>query len=104
MSKIKYPNIFKNFYFIVSVVFLLWMFFFDSNDAFTQYQRYEKLKKLETDSTYFLKGIRKIEKERKALDKNPRKLERFAREKHFLKKKAEDVYIVVEEKSNKNEK
>lgn len=97
-KKFKVPKFFRSFYFIVGSIFLIWMLFFDINDLYTQYQRREKLKQLQKDKVFYAKGIKKIKDERAKLSTDPKKLEKFAREKYYMKKKGEDVYVVVEEK------
>lgn len=97
-KKMKVPKFFRSFYFIVGVIFVVWMLFFDINDLYTQYQRREKLKQLQRDKVFYKKGIENIKEERAKLSTDPKKLEKFAREKYFLKKKGEDVYVIVQEK------
>jgi cell division protein FtsB len=97
-KKFKVPKFFRSFYFIVGSIFLIWMLFFDINDLYTQYQRREKLKQLQKDKVFYANGIKKIKDERAKLSTDPKKLEKFAREKYYMKKKGEDVYVVVEEK------
>ena len=100
--KMKMPKFFRSFYFVVGLIFIIWMAFFDINDVYTQYQRREKLKQLQRDKVFYTKGIKDIKEERSKLSTDPKKLEKFAREKYFLKKKGEDVYVILEEKE-KNE-
>lgn len=100
MSKVRLPRIFRNFYFITSIVFILWILFFDGNDLITQYLRSQNLEKLQQDKIYFEKEIKKIEKAHKDILNKPEVLEKVAREKHYLTKEGEDVYI-IEVKSDK---
>lgn len=97
-QKVKIPKFFRSFYFIVGSIFLIWMLFFDINDLYTQYQRREKMKQLQKDKVFYAKGIQKIKDERAKLSTDPKKLEKFAREKYYMKKRGEDVYVIVEEK------
>lgn len=92
------PKFFRSFYFIFGSIFIIWMLFFDINDLYTQYQRREKLKQLQRDKVFYSQGIKKIKEERAKLSTDPKKLEKFAREKYYLKKKGEDVYVILEEK------
>ena len=97
-KKAKIPKFFRSFYFIIGSIFLIWMLFFDINDLYTQYQRHEKVKQLQRDTIFYTKGIKKIKDERAKLSTDSKKLEKFAREKYYMKKKGEDVYVIVEEK------
>ncbi|UXP33987.1 septum formation initiator family protein [Reichenbachiella agarivorans] len=87
----------KNFYFIATVVFVVWMLFFDSNDFYSQYQLKAKVEELEDQKVYYEKKIEATEADREALLKDSELLEKFAREKYFMKKDGEDIFVVVEE-------
>lgn len=100
VDKVKVPSFFNNFYFIIACLFLLWMFFFDSNDFITQYQRSQRLEKLEKEKVFYRQGTKEIEEEFDKLSTSRAVLEKFARENHFLKKPQEDVYIIVKQSPN----
>lgn len=87
----------KNFYFIATMVFLIWMLFFDSNDFYSQYQLKSKVEDLEDQKAYYSKKIEKTEADREALLNDKDLLEKFARENYFMKKDGEEVFVVVEE-------
>ena len=93
----KLPLITRNFYFISTVVFLIWMLFIDSNDFISQYQLSDKLSTLEEERSYYVEKIEEVKKDRQELLSNDKLLEKFAREKYFMKKETEDLYIIVEE-------
>ena len=103
MASFKTPKILRNFYLVSGVIFVLWICLFDANDLITQYSRWNKVKELEKEKTYYSKEIKNIEKAYQDIIKNPRTLEKFAREKYFLQKPKEDVYVIVEEKSENTE-
>jgi len=90
------PKFTKNFYFIVGVVFLLWMMFIDSNDFLSQYKLTHKLNNLEQEKSYYSKKIEDVKVDREELLSNKELLEKFAREKYLMKKKTEDIFVVVE--------
>lgn len=92
--KLKIP---KNFYLISGVAFLVWMLFFDSNDIYSQYQLKSKLTELESEKSYYQEKIEEVNEDREALLNNQELLEKFAREKYYMKKDGEDVFVVVEE-------
>lgn len=73
------------------------MLFFDSNDIYSQYQLSAKLSELENEKTYYLEKIEEVRVDREALLNNEELLERFAREKYYLKKDNEEVFVVVDE-------
>jgi cell division protein FtsB len=93
-------DLFKNKYFLVSLAFVVWMVFFDKNDLFSQYQYQQQVNKLKKELEFYKKETEKVRKELDELNSNPQKLEKFAREKYLMKKKNEDVFIIVHAKKN----
>ena len=90
------PRFVKNPYFLLGLGFLTWMLFFDSEDLLTQYQLWRQLKKLQEEKVYYLAKIEEVKKDREELMTHEELLEKFAREKYYMKKPTEDVYVVVE--------
>jgi cell division protein FtsB len=88
----------KNKFFLVTVVFVVWMIFFDKNDLYTQYEHRQQLAKLEQERDFYTKETAKVAKDLDELNSNPAKLEKFAREKYLMKKANEDVFVIVKEK------
>lgn len=93
----KLPKFTRNFYFLFSLFFLIWMLFVDANDFFTQFSLNQQRKNLEDERSYYIEKIQEVKKDREELLSNSKLLEKFAREKYLMKKPAEDLYIVVEE-------
>ncbi|MEP2026328.1 MAG: septum formation initiator family protein [Reichenbachiella sp.] len=90
-------HITKNFYFLSGLSFLVWMLFFDTNDFYSQYQLSQKVKELEGQEKYYLQKIEEVNTDREALINDMELLERFAREKYYMKKDGEDLFVVVED-------
>lgn len=93
----RYLKYTKNFYFIFTLFFVLWMVFIDSNDIFTQFKLRSKVKDLEKQREFYLERKEKIKADREELMSNYELLEKFARERYMMKRKTEDLYVVVEE-------
>lgn len=93
----KYLKYTKNFYFLFSVFFICWMVFIDSNDILTQFKLRTKIKDLERQKYYYLERKEKVKAEREELMSNQELLEKFARERYLMKKKSEDLYVVLED-------
>ena len=91
------PNYARNFYFLVGIFFVVWMVFFDSNSFISQYRLSAKLNELKGQKAYYQEKINEVNEERQALFSNPQQLEKFARENYRMKKKTEDLYVIVEE-------
>lgn len=92
------PNWLKNKYAITTMIFLVFLLFFDQNNIITQYSYRSQLNKLNTEKAYFAKEIKKTKQELDELTNNPRSLEKFAREKYFMKKEDEEVFVFTAEK------
>ena len=94
------PKFFRSFYFLFTILFMVWMFFFDSNDFITQYQMSKKLSELEDEKEHYQQRIAQVQKDRQELLSNSQLLEKYAREKYQMKKPMEDLFIIMK-KENK---
>lgn len=77
--------------------FIIWMILIDSNDIVSQFKLSSKVKELEKQKEFYLERKQKIQEDREELMSNYELLEKFARERYLMKKKTEDLYVVVEE-------
>ena len=91
------PRLFKNFYFLVGFFFIIWMLFVDTNDFYSQFKKRRKLADLERQKEYYFEKIQEVEKDRQELLSDRELLEKFAREKYLMRKRTEDLYVIVEE-------
>ena len=96
MKNIKLPgwmNLLKNIYLLISLFFVIWMVFFDSNSVLIQWQLSKEIRELEREKLYLQKEIAKdkllLEKFADSLEK-----ERFARETYYFKRANEDIFII----------
>lgn len=96
----KLPLFFRNFYFLTFLGFVLWMIFLDSNDIVSQMKLRNKLNNLESEKAYYQQKIQEVEKDRQELMSNTELLEKFAREKYLMRKKTEDLYVIVEKEED----
>ena len=87
------PAPFKNKYFLIATIFVAWMVFFDKHDVLTQWQLQQTLNNLEEDKQYYKTKIREAHEDRVDIQNNK---EKFAREKYYLQKNNEDVFIMIE--------
>jgi len=88
------PPLFRNFYFVTGIIFLVWMTFLDSNDLINRYRMSAKLRSLEHEREYYQEKIQDVEHDRAELMGTTESLERFAREKYLMKRDKEDIFIV----------
>lgn len=97
MIKQKIHPIFKNFYLNTLILFMVWMLFFDSNNFIHQFKLSSHLSELRNQKSYYSEKIIEVEKDRNELLTNPDMLEKYAREKYFMRKPTEEVYVLVDE-------
>jgi len=69
------------------------MLFLDNYSYFDHRVLNNEIDELENNKKYYQEEIKKDEENIKLL-KNPTQIEKYAREKYFMKKDSEDIYIV----------
>lgn len=94
---IKWIKYVFNRYTIVGLVFVIWMIFFDQNSWITHRELDKQIRNLEIDESYFKEHLDRENTKLKQLTDNPAEIERIAREKFFLKKDNEDIFIIQQE-------
>ncbi|MGC1632278.1 MAG: septum formation initiator family protein [Gelidibacter sp.] len=98
----KYLKPFKNMYVIIFMVFAVWMLFFDGNSFLIHHELNSEMNALENERDYYKKEIIKDKKGIKALS-TEEGLERLAREKYYMKRENEEIYIIEYEDSIENQ-
>jgi cell division protein DivIC len=98
IKKTKLYKILGNKYVIFILLFLTWMFFFDANNYFFHKELSDDIKALEESKEFYKKEIEKDKAFIKKM-KDSSEMERFAREKYYLKKENEDIYIIEHQDS-----
>lgn len=76
---------------------MVWMLFFDKNDIIAQYEFKSQVNKLQEEKDFYVKEIETVKKDLNELNTNLNTAEKFAREKYFMKKDNEDVFVIVKE-------
>lgn len=80
-------------YTLVLLFFMVWMLFLD-NYSYLDHRILDKqIDELQDNKSYYQQEISKDQQSIKNL-KNPSQTERYAREKYFMKKDSEDIYII----------
>jgi len=87
----------KNKYVLTISVFAIWMLFFDQNNVVDRLQMMSEIRRLEADREYYLEQIVKDSTRLHELTTNRENLEKYAREQFLMKKKNEDVFVIIEE-------
>lgn len=92
----------SNKYVLILLLFLVWMFFFDTNSWFIHKELNDDIRDMEDNKEFYQQ---EIEKDKKFIEKmkDSNEQEKFAREKYFLKKEGEDIYIIEHQDSIDND-
>lgn len=85
----------RNKYFLAVAAFIVWMLFFDRNDVLEQYEYRSAVNKLQEEKDFYVSEIAKVKKDLNELNTDLNTAEKFAREKYFMKKDNEDVFVIV---------
>ena len=86
-------SIIKNKFLLAVIGFSVWMLFFDRNDIPSQIERFQKLKELKTNTAYYEQKIEAAKAELEKRKNDPTAYERIAREKYYMKKDNEDIFL-----------
>ena len=97
MNKFNLRKLFKNFYFLFFLTFLIWMILIDSNGFVNRFKLSNKLNDLENEKNFYLDEIYKISNEKSQFESDKDLFERFAREQYLMKRKSEDIFYIVKE-------
>lgn len=87
----------KNKFVIATVIFVVWITFFDQNNLLSRVSNVRTLHKMEKQKEYFAKKIEEDTRHTNELLSDDENLEKFAREHYLMKKPDEDVFVIVEE-------
>ena len=88
------PGWCKSKYLLSGLAFIVWMFFFDRNDVFTQFERIKMSKQTKHIELLKTKEIADTRIELNLLKTNAQTIERYARENYMMKKDNEDLFLV----------
>jgi hypothetical protein len=85
-----------NKYLVAFIIFSVWMLFIDDNNIFFLRKNVNKLKEYRVERANFLEKIRHDSIQLQEMKANAKNLEKFAREEFLMKKKDEDIFIIIE--------
>ena len=89
----KFFKFFSNIYILITTIFLIWIIFIDSNSLVVNMKLKSQINELENKIKHLQDEIDQDQKLISNL-KNLDSLEKYGREKHFMKKKNEEIYII----------
>ncbi|MFZ4543767.1 MAG: FtsB family cell division protein [Saprospiraceae bacterium] len=87
----KLPPPFRNRYSLTLICFGIWMLLIDRHDLWTQWKLSATMRKLGNDRAYYKSKIEEISNDEKDVQLHK---EKYAREKYFMSKANEDVFII----------
>ena len=94
------PSWLRNKFLIAFAAFAVWMLFFDERDVFTLQKYRNELKELQQSKNFYSAEINKEKSELEKLKNNPYTLEKYAREKYYMKRDQEELFLVPEQAKN----
>ena len=90
-------NLLKNKYFIVGLIFIVWMIFFDENNLVAHHSNKKRLSALKSQKEYYIEKIAEDNQKIEELRSGQNNLEKYAREQFYMSRPDEDVYMIIED-------
>src|SRR5215217_7186118 len=94
-------SVLSNKYIIALSIFAVIILFTDHNNLFEQWDRKQQLKKLLVKKAYYQEEIEKTKRKLAGLSNDATAIEKFAREKFYMKRDNEDIFIIDSTKVSK---
>jgi cell division protein FtsB len=89
----KILNLLKKTYIIIILFFVVWMTFFDTNSLLMHFELNQKIKKLKNQKIYYQNEIKKDSTSINEIESDSG-IEKYAREKLFMKKENEEIFLI----------
>jgi len=83
-----------NRYAFFTALFIIWLVFFDTNNIIDRHISKKKIDRMEEEINYYKQRILTDSINLEELQTNNKILEKFAREKYFMKRNNEDIFII----------
>lgn len=96
MKQTRWFAIASNKFVLATVGFIIWMLFLDVNSFLIHHELNTEIDELEQSIEYYETEISRDKKQLEELTSDPKKLEKFAREQYWMKRKGEEIYLVEE--------
>lgn len=88
-------SIIKNKFVIVLVLFSAWLLVFDKNNVLQQIEAKRTLHRYQQEKQFYIQQIKADSEATYDLMSDTMHLQKFAREKYFMKKDSEDVFMMI---------
>ena len=89
-------KILKNKWIVTSILFVIWIVFFDENSIVSHQKNKRRLFELKQQEEYYKERIEADKQKLVDIEAGEEKLEKFARGQYFMSKPDEDVFVIVE--------
>lgn len=83
-----------NKYFLVGLIFVVWIFFFDTNNVGQMFRSRRTLRSQRQQIEFYQQEIDKMNRKLEQLKSERDSLEKFAREEYFYHLDGEDVFVI----------
>lgn len=93
-SHMQLLQLLKNKYLIITIIFIVWSFFLRNMTSFHYVDKKPNWKKWNQKSNSLKKKFRHLQMEKNALKTDSNTVEKYAREKYFMKTDNEDVHML----------
>ncbi len=93
------PLTLRNRYAAVALFLFVWVTFLDSSDVWTTFKNRRELSRMRDQKEWYLTEIARTREQLGELSSNQVLLEKFARERYFMKREDEDIFVLVPEKN-----
>ncbi len=90
----------KNKYIIVCIIFLIWMIFFDMNSLLVHQKLNSDLSEVNEKIDLYTQKYKEDSVQYFRLKTSSQEREKFARERYYMKKNDEDIFIIVHKKDS----
>ncbi len=80
---------------LISIGFFLFIFIFGPNNLWVQHKLNKRLDKINNEKQFYIREIKKDREVANKLLTNMDNLERYARERYWMKRDNEDVFLII---------
>lgn len=94
------PRIFKNRYILLSLLFVLYITFFDAHDLISQIGIRWKIHSIHQQMDFLKKDTQQAKDQIIELTTDSASLEKFAREEYRMKRENEEIFVIIDEDKN----
>lgn len=90
----KWFIILSNRYVLTGFFFVVWMLFLDANSYLIHHELNEEIDRMEEGIDYYSGELEVNKEQLEALESDPEKLEKFAREEYWMHQPGEEIYLI----------